>query len=625
MNCDCLNNLGSVLAGARTWRFGPRTLLLSLSLFAVATAASADTCPPGPGDPVVTVCSPTLNQLVPTPTHVLASTTDSQHKVVAVQIYVDNALIYQVDSDAVDTYIDLSLGKHLVTVQAWDDSGATFKTNVNVSMQPACALSAQNQSVTICTPGDGAVVSLPVHLNAGITDSTPLQSIEVFADGTSTYQTSSPPLDVYLTGLKTGKHALMVTAKDQDGASFSNTISITVASKNGITNLRHIIFFVQENRSFDNYFGMLGAYRVSKGLPNSIDGIPLDVTLYDKKGHPIHPFHFQTVCHENLSPFWNESHTDLNGGKMDGYMVTALPSQIDPTGTRAMGYYDQTDLPYYYELATQFATSDRFFSPVMTNTIGNRMYLFAATSFGHIRPDTPPEGGWPQKTIFDRLDQGGVSWRYYYQDDGIYLPEWRVYQQDADKLYPISSWYTDIQNEATLPSVIFIERGGPSGLDEHPGNNIQIGAATVKEILDALLASQSWASSAFILTYDEAGALYDHVLPATLMPPDNIPPRLHKIDQPGDFGHSGFRIPVTVVSPWVKPNYVSHTWRDLTSILRLIETRFNLKPLTARDATADNMLEFFDFTNPYWLTPPPLPDQPTDGVCDFNLEKAPRP
>jgi phospholipase C len=101
---------------------------------------------------------------------------------------------------------------------------------------------------------------------------------------------------------------------------------------------------------------------------------------------------------------------------MDGFMQTStsVPSTIDPTGTRAMGYYDQTDLPYYYELATQCATSDRFLAPVESNTNANRMHLFAGTSFGHVRPDTPPPGGWTQPTIFDHLDLAGVSWRYYY-------------------------------------------------------------------------------------------------------------------------------------------------------------------------------------------------------------------
>jgi len=139
-----------------------------------------------------------------------------------------------------------------------------------------------------------------------------------------------------------------------------------------------------------------------------------------------------------------------------------------------------------------------------------------------------------------------------------------------------------------------------------------------------LLNSPSWATSVFIQTYDEAGALYDHVVPASMMQPDSFPPMLQAGDKPGDFAHSGLRIPVMVISPWSKPNYVSHTWRDLTSILRLIETRFNIaQSLTARDAAADNMMEFFDFTTAHWLTPPSLPTQPTNGVCSNSLEKAP--
>ncbi len=600
----------------------------ALTLFvcsAISTMARAQTCTPGNTDPSVTVCLPTPNAIVSTPTHVVATTTDS-HTVTAVQIYVDDALVTQVSAASIDTYIELSLGSHLITVQGWDNTGATFKTNVPVAMTPPCVLSTKNQSITVCTPAIGALVSSPVHLVAGVTDSNPVPSIQVSVDGKVSYQTNAGVLDAYLTSISSGKHSVKITVKDSTGATFSKALTVNVASNSGLSNLRHIIFFVQENRSFDNYFGMLGKYRVSKGLTNSIDGLNLKVTLYDSAGVPVHPYHFKTVCHENLSPFWNEAHTDVDGGKMDNFMKTvakSVPSNIDTTGTRAMGYYDQTDLPYYYELATQFATTDRFFSPVLTNTNANRMYLFAATSFGHIFPDTPPQGGWTQPTIFDHLDQAGVSWRYYYQDNGAYLPQWSTYQRDASKLVPISSWYTDLQNEATLPSVIFIERAGPSGLDEHPGNNIQLGAADAAKIMNALLSSPSWSSSALIFTYDEGGGLYDHVVPASEIMPDNIPPMLQPGDLPGDFAHSGFRIPMVVVSPWVNPHHVSHVWRDYTSIQRLIEDRFNVAPLTARDAAADNMSEFFDFSSPHLLTPPPLPSQPTNGVCDFNQEKAP--
>jgi phospholipase C len=420
-----------------------------------------------------------------------------------------------------------------------------------------------------------------------------------------------------------------VQAQDSTGALFKQKFSITVtAASNGLANLKHIVFFAQENRSFDNYFGMLGPYKASLGLTNDIDGIDLNATLPNTQGQPVHPFHYQTVCTENLSPSWNESHVDVNGGVMDGFMKTStsVASSIDPTGTRAMGYYDQSDLPYYYELAARFATSDRFFSPLLSNTIPNRFYLFTATSFGNTGPVNPPSGGFTQPTIFDHLDQAGVSWRYYYQDgpSSALIQQFATYKHDAAKVVSISNWATDVQNPSALPSVIFIERAGVSGLDEHPGSNVQKGAADSANIINTLINSPSWPNSAFILAYDEEGGLYEHVRPARAVKPDNMAPMLSSTDKPGDFNQTGLRVPMVVISPWARPSFVSHTTRDYTSILRLIEDTFNVSPLTLRDANADNMMEFFDFSaGPRLLTPPVLPAQPTSGACNNKLEKAP--
>lgn len=129
--------------------------------------------------------------------------------------------------------------------------------------------------------------------------------------------------------------------------------------------------------------------------------------------------------------------------------------------------------------------------------------------------------------------------------------------------------------------------------------------------------------------------MHDHVAPLANQPaPDGYPPvKQAGVDQPGTFNQFGMRVPLVVVSPWTVPHLVSHTVRDHTSILKLIETRFSLPPLTARDAAADNMMEFFNFASPAWITPPPacsgtntnacLVPQPTNGVCNLNLEKAP--
>ena len=400
----------------------------------------------------------------------------------------------------------------------------------------------------------------------------------------------------------------------------------TSPQSGSLNSIEHIIIFVQENHSFDNYFGRLGEYRRQHGFNDSFDGLPLDAALPDRNGDLVKPFHEPTVCVENARTIWNAAHLSVDGGKMDGFVKTVATwsvSSYDPNGTRAMGYYDWTDLPYYYELAAQFATSDRYFASVLTLTIPNRMYLFAGTSFGHIIDDTAPPGGWSHKTIFDELNEANISWRYYVQDSTLYLSEWPNFAQNKTHVTNISNWYTDVQHPDTLPSVIYIERAGATGLDEHPPNNIQKGAANSKKILDALMKSPSWASSAFIFAFDEGDGLYDHVPPAALPAPDDIPPMLKPGDEPGDFTESGQRVPFIMISPWVRPNYVSHVIRDHTSILKFIETRFALPALGARDAAADDMTELFDFSQSHLATPPSLPDQPLNRPCDLTREKAP--
>ena len=124
----------------------------------------------------------------------------------------------------------------------------------------------------------------------------------------------------------------------------------TRSDKNPIQpSINHIVFMLQENRSFDNYFGRLGQFKRDHNIPGDVEDLPLDVTLFARSGAPVQPFHFQTVCHENISPSWNQSHFYWDGGKMDLFMHTATQSAIDPDTTRAMGYYDWHDLPYYYE------------------------------------------------------------------------------------------------------------------------------------------------------------------------------------------------------------------------------------------------------------------------------------
>lgn len=387
--------------------------------------------------------------------------------------------------------------------------------------------------------------------------------------------------------------------------------------------IKHIVWIAQENRSFDSYFGRLGAYRAARGLPEEIDGLPLNVTLYNSKNQPIKPFPLRTVCHDNMSAGWNPQHISYASGAMNGFIKQVfLGSTNDPNYTRPMGYYDERNLMYYYDLATKFATSDRFFGSLLGPTNPNRLYMFAATSFGHVTGSiTVPEGGFTQPTIFDKLSQARVPWRYYYQDtDHRSLTNWSTWSRDSSKAFPIAQYYTDLQN-GTLPSFVFIDRGG--GTDEHPGADVDWGVRTMKKMIDALMASSAWSSSIFIITFDESGGAYDHVPPINVVAPDDIAPKLPSGYVAGTFTRSGFRIPMIVVSPWIKPGFVSHTPRDLTAVLKLIETRFGLAPLTRRDASMDDMTEFFNFASPAYATPPKMVTQRALDPCDRSLGKAP--
>jgi phospholipase C len=424
-----------------------------------------------------------------------------------------------------------------------------------------------------------------------------------------------------------------------------------------LKSINHIIFMAQENRSFDSYFGQLPAYWAANGFRSqAFDGLPANASnpTFDGTG-TVPAFHLATECTENLTPSWDESHLDWNlssptssTATLDGFVYNAAKFAMDSgytdtTGLRAMGYYDSTDVPYYYYMASNFATSDRWFSPVMDRTQLNRMYLFAATSQGYVYPpgtnsfDNAPLTA---PTIFDALTKAGISWKIYTSDTDCgggdtpfpctYLGQFAAYAPPNSlpaNVVPLDPTFANDLTAGTLPAVAVIEGGYNSGRDEHPDNNVQTGSSYVSTLINSFMSSPSWKDSVFILTYDEAGGLYDHVAPQPAVSPDGIAPidlqagDICTTDSTGptcDFKITGFRVPMIVISPFTKKNYVSHTVADYTAILKLIETRFSLPALTERDAAQMDMTEFFDFQNVPWATPPTnAPTQPQNGTCNY--------
>lgn len=455
----------------------------------------------------------------------------------------------------------------------------------------------------------------------------------------------------------------------------------------GLEQVNHIIILAQENRGFEHYFGALRQYWAANGYPDqAFDGLPQfnplsganplqgpaptnlgcdpaftfpgnDCTI-DANSPQINSFHMISMCEENPSPAWNESHADRNlndplstTAVMDGFVWTAAHDArnsgfFDVDGKRALSYYDGSDLPYYYFMASNFATSDRWFSPVMSRTQPNRLFLLAGTSAGYVYPPPPGAPPLPNQTIFDLLQAAGVSWKVYVTDLTFAVPPaqnsalnfFATAAKYPNNIVPVDQFQTDLQN-GTLPAVAYIEPGYNSGLDEHPGvddgvpgANVQTGAQYVSTMINSLMGSSAWKDSVFILTYDEFGGFYDHVPPQPTVSPDGIkpidllqgpPPNGPDICVVGtgptcDFVYTGYRVPLIVVSPFAKKNYVSHTIADQTAWLKLVETRFHLSSLTNRDAAQMDMTEFFDFQGVPWATPPTPPAQPTTGPCYEN-------
>jgi phospholipase C len=454
-----------------------------------------------------------------------------------------------------------------------------------------------------------------------------------------------------------------------------------VRAVGNIQKVNHVVVVMQENHSFDNYLGALPYVAGSPYHPGPcgpedhacVDGLTCtgsgtDLVCSnanrDDDGLPVHPFHLRTSCPgPDFAHDWPSSHQEANysapmltatASTNDGFVlvndgVTPLvpplvpdgggqhgpdASAETPTDDATMGYYDETDLPFFYGLAEAFAIDDRYFSSLIGPTFPNRSYALAATSFGHlttmeILPPLPPAvlppGGYRPitGTILDLLDAAGVSWTSYFVD----VPTTSIFRGlDFSHAQPISSL---LANEGaatcTLPAVAFVDPAfgdnafglNPSLFenDEHPPSDIRAGQSYVASVVRAVRASPCWKDTVVFVTYDEHGGFYDHVAPPRVPQgaptPDGIFPgqcadrsKPAASEQPGggtqcavsrqdaasicpgftatgpytgscpSFDQLGFRVPFIAVSPFARPHYVSHEVGDHTSLLAFIEQRF---------------------------------------------------
>jgi phospholipase C len=727
----------------------PSTLWLSVKILCVAFVALAigTSCQGVKGSPAQSVATPTVTIAANPSTIVQGSSstltvTASNATQVVISDNIDSSTFTLAASGGAQKVTPT--GKTTFTATATGPGGTATATAVitvtSITAIPTVTIAA-NPSTIVQGSSSTLTVTASNATQVVISDNIDSNTFTLSASGG--VQAVTPTASTTYTATATGA-----------GGTATAQAIITVGPVGSSNLVNHVIFMMQENRTFDTYFGMLNPYRKLNGWnvgddgnTYNVDGIDDKLTTTsnaDDEGTSFPLFHTVSSCLDDETSAWLESYGDISrydfsttrSMLMDGFVHTAENfakdgvgsngegSFTDLTGQRAMAYYADTgvsgtpELNYYYYMASQFALSDRWFSPVSSKSTPNRIATMTGGTTQGLVKDPFVDDNLPtlsMQTIFQELDSASpaVSWRIYYS-----LTEGGCDETDGDcgnlnnpSLYPVTSFsdftyankylYNNAAGATCVPPTIgsqqavddksnafcidpthvapltqFFKDAAAGKLasfsyiepayghsDEHPGSGQSIftGEAQIASILSQFMNSVSWSDSVFFLSYDEGGGPYDHVppvpgqsndkttianmgfLPLGSIPdigsiavnPDSYRPCLAN-GPPDKNGHPtatahcdlqatdpgavatdvaavqgfaaqlGFRLPNLVISPFTRKHYVSHVPMDHTAVIKFVENRF-IGPaahLTNRDAAQPDLLDFFDFTNIPWLTPP---------------------
>jgi phospholipase C len=386
--------------------------------------------------------------------------------------------------------------------------------------------------------------------------------------------------------------ALLLATAGVWGASPAAAGSPTTAGDHTSTPIKHFLVLMQSGHSFDNYFG---TYPGADGIPAGAC-VPV-TTPAPSSTECVKPFPIAGQALADLGPSQTLHAAEYDGGKMDGF-VSAF-ARLSGVGNQAMGYYGAQDIPYYWNVADNYVLFDRLFTSAAGGSLWNHMFWVTGTPGNPQTDALDPAGFDAVPTIFDELQKAGVSWKFYAQN---YRPE-ITFRNPGDSaastqlvripllnynrflddpalkshIVDITQYYKDAKN-GTLPAVSFMV---PSGSGEHPPSSIPAGERFVSSLVNALMLSPNWNTSAFMWTYDDWGGWYDHVAPPAV----------------DSYGY-GFRSPALLVSPYARKGHVDDTTLDFTSELKFIENNWGVPPLATRDKAAKDITSAFDFTAP---------------------------
>jgi phospholipase C len=437
-----------------------------------------------------------------------------------------------------------------------------------------------------------------------------------------------------------------------------------------LPDIRHIVVLMMENHSYDNYLGLLEGR--GDGLALGPDGLPTaanpghsgEAVAEQHAPGPVQVEHSPTQS-------WNASHIQWDGGRCDGFVRSVETTAPKADATVPMRCWSEADLPFYYGLAKTFPVADRWFCSCLGPTFPNRRFLIAGTAHGLIDDlpfcmvDYPPAG-----TIFDLLDRFDISWINYHNVSqtkillkrllgapGLIamrrlasLARWlppvvtavRGNKSCTADLYPLGlercrrhlrtaqQFFADADN-GTLPAFSIVDPDFGNFSEENP-QDVRKGESFAAEVINRVMHGKGWAHTLLIWLYDEHGGYYDHVPPPEAPPPDDVEGRsvlympgwlraclrpffstyiaeIEAVDAgPRGYDRYGFRVPAVIVSPYARPDHVCSEILDHTSVLRLVEQKWNLPPLTRRDAAASTPLSALDLDHPpAFLDPPTLP------------------
>lgn len=427
--------------------------------------------------------------------------------------------------------------------------------------------------------------------------------------------------------------------------------------------IKHIIIIMQENRSFDHYFG---TYPGADGIPMS-NGVPTVCANDPITGQCIQPFHDPGDINYG-GPHGNAATvTDINGGKMDGFIISLIEGQknycSDPStpgctrgalGPDVMGWHDAREIPNYWAYAQNFVLQDRMFEPSASWSLPAHLFLVSGWSARCSDPDdpmtctndvnNPPQAksgsakedyAWTDLTYL--LHKKNVSWAYYLTEgieqdcanDQMFcekqplaldvpsvmnpLPNFATVHEDArlNHIRPTKEFYSSLQ-DGSLPSVAWII---PEYSDsDHPANSIHAGQAYVTSLINAVMQSPEWEGTVILLAWDDWGGFYDHVVPPS-------------VDENG----FGLRVPALLISPYAKKGLIDHQMLSVDAYPKLIEDIFldsqRIDPATdgrpdSRPTVRENLPQLGNLLNEMDFSQQPLPQlilpvDPTPGPASI--------